>query len=167
MLCSHPSCDSLRLYGFSEHCLFSTPRWMRSLIARADWLAVFLGAHPEAELRFAHHPAIALLASHGCPLRTAPHVGVHFSYFFSTSAILSKLRSFLHADDANIRAVTHASDPETMVERKVQTCTAIPSRGPAVNASHARWQNVSWLVEKHMLPAVPGWPRHPTWMGES
>ena len=159
-------CDSLRLYGYSEHCLFGTPRWMRSLIARADWLAAALAAHPDAELRFAHHPAISLLVSRGCTdprHRVPPHVGVHFSYFFSTASILSKLRGFLHADDANIRAVTHSADPELLVERKVATCTAIPSRAPTINASHARWANVSRLVEAKMLPDVPGWPRHPAW----
>ena len=63
-----PSClpAHLRLYGFSEHCLFSTPRWMRSLIARADWLASILKSNPEAELRMAHRESIALLAAKGC-----------------------------------------------------------------------------------------------------
>ena len=100
-----------------------------------------------------------------CPALCRRHVGVHFSYFFSTPQILSKLRSFLHADDANVRAVTHHADAASLVERKVATCTAVTSRGPSANMSSIQLvrRNLSSMIGAHLLPAVPGWPKHPIW----
>ena len=164
-----PRCSAahLYLYGFSEHCHYGSPRWMRSVIARASWLAPVLRERPDTELRMVHKEAIQHLISRGCadPRRHAPpHVGVHFSYFFSTASILSKLRSFLHAGDGGVRAVTQSANPEALVELKVRACTPMTSKLSNESAPRIRnWANVTRLVEEGRLPALLGWPKHPAW----
>ena len=160
----------LHLYTYSEHCRLTNPRWLRSVIARADWLVGALAHKPDLELRMAHGSSIDAMVRLGCesPRHARPHVGFHFSYFFSTREILSKLGSFLHAQDGAILATTRASNPDALVEAKVKSCTPMPSRLPStINASGAgirqHWQNTSSLARLCRVPELGGWPKHPSW----
>ena len=61
-----PRCSAahLHLYGFSEHCHYGSPRWVRSVIARGSWLAPVLRERPDTELRYprarAQTPGLAI-----------------------------------------------------------------------------------------------------------
>ena len=187
------ACMAVRsaLFIYSEHCQLTQFRWMRSMLARAEWLAPLLRTHPETELRMVHD-GMRILVENGCkhnPAHSPPALGVHFSYFFDTDAILSKLGSIHDGGDTpwSKKLLQNASGmatgdagglaaARTAIVRKVRSCE-VPiglTRGlggilnPTGNADiddvlPLRKRNVTRAMAIGVLPAMPGWPKHPIW----
>ena len=118
-----------------------------------------------------------------------PALGVHFSYFFDTDAILSKLGSIHDGGDTpwSKKLLQNASGmatgdagglaaARTAIVRKVRSCE-VPiglTRGlggilnPTGNADiddvlPLRKRNVTRAMAIGVLPAMPGWPKRPIW----
>ena len=173
-----PSCMGVRqkVFMYNERCYMRGTRWIRAIIARADWLARVITKFPNLELRLVHE-GMRDLVKEGCyhmPL-AFPHIGWHLTYFMRrTWEIVNKMRSNSHArqrglfrglpDDWREREASeeHEAGYEIVLRQKISTCT--PFSVPAcwtVECNQTARRPYAQAVDLGAVPPLAGWPRHP------